>query len=665
MADFGHIAIVAAMVVAAYAAIAAPLGVRLRAPELLASAYNGVIGVCILMTVASVTLLTAFLTNDFSIRYVAEHSSREMPLSLVAAAFYGGQAGSLMYWGWTLSIFSAIVAYQQRKATDRELTAYVHMTLMVVMCFFGLILGFVASPFEKMPITPDNGQGLNPLLYDLGMLYHPPMLLAGYMSWTIPFAFAVAALATGRLDAAWIKTTRKYALVAWGILGIGNMLGAWWAYRVLGWGGYWGWDPVENSAIMPWLIGTAFIHSVMIQERRGMLKVWNMALVMVTFYLAIFGTFVVRSGVINSVHSFAQSSLGPFFLTFLTLVIASTLGLLFYRLPKLRSDNHLDSMVSREASFLLNNLLFLGLVFAIFWGTIFPLVSEAVQGTKITVGPPFFNQVAGPIMIVLLVLMGVGPLMPWRRGTAAHLVRLFWPPVAFGVLVAIAVGLLKGFDQPKQLAAFGASGFVAATIATEIAKGTLARSQATGENLALALANLISRNNRRYGGYIVHLGIVMVAVAVTASTGYQIEQAAKLKPGESVDVGEYRLTFNGLRERQEPGVRILEAQLAVEEGRDLLGMLITDKRFYRGFERQPSTSVGIRTTPIDDLYVVLAGWEADGSASLMVFVNPLVIWIWLGGIVAVAGGLIAMWPETRTRVVSVSAPAPGLAHGRA
>src|SRR3954469_8693999 len=458
MADFGHIAIVAAMVVAAYAALVAPLSVRLRAPELAVSAHRAVYGVAALMIVASCTLLTAFLSNDFSIRYVAEHSSREMPLSLVAAAFYGGQAGSLLYWGWTLSFFSAIVAHQQRRATDRHLMAYVHMTLMVVMAFFGLVLGFVASPFEKLAVVPANGQGLNPLLYDLGMLYHPPMLLAGYMSWTIPFAFAVAALATGRLDAAWIKTTRKYALVAWGILGIGNMLGAWWAYRVLGWGGYWGWDPVENSAIMPWLIGTAFIHSVMIQERRGMLKVWNMALVMVTFYLAIFGTFVVRSGVINSVHSFAQSSLGPFFLTFLTLVVATTLGLLFYRLPQLRSDNHLDSMLSREASFLMNNLLFLGLVFAIFWGTIFPLVSEAVQGTKITVGPPFFNQVAGPIMIGLLVLMGVGPLMPWRRGTGVHLVRLFWPPVAFGVLVGLGVGLLKGFDQPKALASFGACG---------------------------------------------------------------------------------------------------------------------------------------------------------------------------------------------------------------
>jgi cytochrome c-type biogenesis protein CcmF len=664
MADFGHIAIVAALVIAAYAAIAAPIGVRLRAPELRASAYNAVLGVAVLMSVASGALLLAFLTNDFSIRYVVEHSSREMPLSLVAAAFYGGQAGSLLYWGWSLSLFSAIGAIQQRR-TDPNLMAYVHMTLMAVMAYFGLILGFVASPFEKMAVVPANGLGLNPLLYDLGMLYHPPMLLAGYMSWTIPFAFAVAALATGRLDAAWIKTTRRYALVAWAILGIGNMLGGWWAYRVLGWGGYWGWDPVENSAIMPWLIGTAFIHSVMIQERRGMLKVWNMALVLVAFYLAIFGTFVVRSGVINSVHSFAQSAIGPYFLGFLTLVVASTLALLFLRLRRLRSENQLDSMLSREASFLVNNLLFLGLVFAIFWGTIFPLVSEAVQGTKITVGPPFFNQVAGPIMIVLIALMGVGPLMPWRKGRAESLVRLFAPPVLFGVLVAAGVGVLKGFDQPKALASFGACAFVAATIATELVKGTLARRQATGENVAFALGNLISRNNRRYGGYVVHLGVVMIAVAVTASTAYQVERAAQLRPGESMQVAEYRLTFNGLRERQEPGVRIVEAQLAVEANRDLVGTLITDKRFYRGFERQPSTSVGIRSTPADDLYVVLAGWEADGSASFMVFVNPLVIWIWLGGIVAVAGALVAMWPQPRPSLVSVGASARGLAVGRA
>ena len=396
-----------------------------------------------------------------------------------------------------------------------------------------------------------------------------------------------------------------------------------------------------------------------------MLKVWNMALVLVTFYLAIFGTFVVRSGVITSVHSFAQSSIGPYFLVFLTLVMASTLTLLFVRLPRLRSDNQLDSMLSREASFLLNNLLFFGLVFAIFWGTIFPLVSEAVQGTKITVGPPFFNQVAGPIMIALIALMGIGPLMPWRKGRAESLLRLFAAPVAFGAIVAIVIGVAIGFDQPKALISFGVSAFALSTIVIEMTRGTIARRQATGENYLAALGGLISRNNRRYGGYVVHLGIVMIAVAVTASSMYQSEQSAKLKPGESVSIAEYRLTFNGLWERQEPGLRIVEAHMAVEANRELLGTLISDKRFYRGFERQPSTSVGIRTSTVDDLYVVLIGWETDGSASFIVFVNPMVIWIWLGGIVAVAGTLVAMWPQQRAGVVPVGASARGLAVGRA
>src|SRR5215212_6718529 len=474
MADFGHIAIVAAMVVAAYAAIAAPLGVRLRAPELLASAYNAVLGVAILMSAASFALLLAFLSNDFSIRYVAEHSSREMPLSLVAAAFYGGQAGSLLYWGWTLSIFSAIVAYQQRRATDRHLMAYVHMTLMVVMAFFGLVLGFVASPFEKLAVVPANGQGLNPLLYDMGMLYHPPMLLAGYMSWTIPFAFAVVALATGRLDASWIRTTRKYALVAWGILGIGNMLGAWWAYRVLGWGGYWGWDPVENSAIMPWLIGTAFIHSIMIQERRGMLKVWNMALVMATFCLAVQGTFIVRSGIISSVHSFAQSSIGPYFFAFLAVVVIGAVTALLARLPLLRDTAQFEGLMSRESGFLLNNVLLVGIAFATYWGTIFPVLSEALRGVKATVGPPFYQQVNGPLLLALLLLMAIGPLLPWRKATTQQLRRTFVVPLAIAGVATLGLGLL-GLRDVAAIVALGAAIFASATVFSEYWRGIHAR----------------------------------------------------------------------------------------------------------------------------------------------------------------------------------------------
>jgi cytochrome c-type biogenesis protein CcmF len=664
MADFGHIAILAALLVAAYAAVAGPAGVAARMPELVRSARNGVLAVAGLLTVASGTLLAAFLTHDFSIRYVAEHSSRDMPISLVAAAFYSGQAGSLLYWAWALAVFSAIVVLQNRR-TNQALMPYVMATLMVVVAYFGTLLGFVASPFEKMPVPPAEGRGLNPLLYDTGMLYHPPMLLAGYMSWTVPFAFAIAALITGRLDADWIRSTRRYALIAWAILGVGNLLGAWWAYRVLGWGGYWGWDPVENSAIMPWLVGTAFIHSVMIQERRGMLKVWNMALVMVTFFLSIFGTFIVRSGIISSVHSFAQSAIGPYFLAFLSAVVIGSLALLFYRLPLLRSENQLDSVLSREASFLLNNLLFVGLVFAIFWGTIFPVVSEAVQGMKLTVGPPFFNQVAGPIMVSLLVLMGIGPLMPWRMASRKALAHTFVPPLLFGLACALVLAALIGPRYPLALAAFFACAFVLASVAQEFWRGTLARSRATGEGHVRALVSLVRRNNRRYGGYVAHLGVIVMAAAITGSSFYQLERQAQLRPGEAIDLGGYRLTFLGLRERQEPGVRIVQAQVALEADNRLIGSLTPDKRFHRGFERQPSTGVSIRTTPIEDLYVVLVGWEPDGSASFLFFVNPLVVWLWFGGALALFGALVALLPDPRPRLVTATRPAPGLAVSRA
>lgn len=395
-----------------------------------------------------------------------------------------------------------------------------------------------------------------------------------------------------------------------------------------------------------------------------MLKVWNMALVMVAFFLSIFGTFVVRSGVISSVHSFAQSAIGPYFLVFLTTVIVGALGLLWLRLPALRSDNQLDSLLSREASFLVNNLLFIGLVFAIFWGTIFPLVSEAVQGAKITVGPPFFNQVAGPIMVALLVLMGIGPLMPWRKASRENLGRSFAVPVGVAVVAGLLL-LVLAPNRPIAILALAACTFVAATIGLEFWRGAVARHQATGEAYPRAFGSLVRRNNRRYGGYVVHLGVILMAAAVTASSMYQLERTARLRPGEAIDVGAYRLTYNGLRERQEPGIRIVEAQLAVESDGRLLGALTPDKRFHRGFERQPSTQVAIRTTAAEDLYIVLAGWEADGSASFLVFVNPLVVWLWLGGIVALAGTFMAMWPAMRPRVVTVERPAPSLAVGRA
>src|SRR5919206_105963 len=441
MGPLGQITIVGACALAAYAVVSSLIGVRAGVRELVASGQNAAYGVTALITAASLTLLAALAMHDFSLRYVWDHSSRAMPMDLILAAFYSGQQGSLLYWAWTLSIFSAIVLWQQRRpGPHRVFMPYVVAVLMTVLAFMCLLLGFVATPFETLPRTPPDGVGLNPLLYDEGMRIHPPMLLAGLMSWTVPFAFAIAALATGRLGNEWVALSRRYGMVAWVILGLGNVLGAWWAYHVLGWGGYWGWDPVENVALMPWLVGTAFIHSIQMQERRGMLKAWNVMLIMITFFLSIFGTFVVRSGILASVHAFALSAIGPYFLTFLGLAILGSLALYFWRLPQLRSDGQLDGLLSRESSFLINNLLFLGITFAIFWGTIYPLVAEAIADQKVSVGPPYFKQVAGPLLGAMLLLMGIGPLMPWRRASRDHLRDTFLVPV-----IATVVGLLVLF----------------------------------------------------------------------------------------------------------------------------------------------------------------------------------------------------------------------------
>ena len=654
MAALGQICIVGAFALALYSIVSSLVGVRVRSRELIASGQNAAWAVTALITAASLTLLVAFAVHDFSLRYVWDHSSRAMSMDLILAAFYSGQQGSLLYWAWTLSIFSAIVLWQQRKPGPHSvLMPYVVVVLMVIEGFMTLLVGFVTTPFEALPRIPADGVGLNPLLYDEGMRIHPPMLLAGLMSWSVPFAFSIAALATGKLGNEWVALSRRYAMVAWVILGLGNVLGAWWAYHVLGWGGYWGWDPVENVALMPWLVGTAFIHSIQMQERRGMLKAWNVALIMVTFFLSIFGTFVVRSGILASVHAFALSAIGPYFLTFLTLAIVGSLALFFWRLPHLRSDNQLDSLLSREASFLINNLLFLGVTFAIFWGTIYPLVAEALADQKVSVGPPYFKQVAGPLLGGVILLMGIGPLMPWRRASRDHLVHNFLLPVA-STVIGLAILAVVGVRDPFAILGFGLCLFVLGTIVQEFARGMLARHQATGENYVLALASLIRRNNRRYGGYVVHLAMLLIGVGAVGSQVYQQQTQATLAPGESVSLGRYTITAQGIQTSQPPGVRVIDGVLSVN-GQDLR----PEKQYFDNFPQQPSTKVGLRSTPFEDLYVVLAGWDGDGPTarvSLAVFVNPLVSWIWTGGVLLLLGTIINMWPATAPSRQRVTAP---------
>jgi cytochrome c-type biogenesis protein CcmF len=656
VASLGQICIVGAFALAIYAIVASLLGARLKHHELIASAQNAAWATTALVTTAALTLLTAFAMHDFSLRYVWEHSNRAMPLDLVLAAFYSGQQGSLLYWATTLSVFSAIVLWQQRTpGPQRILMPYVTSVLMLTVGFMTLLLGFVASPFDALPRPPADGVGLNPLLYDEGMRIHPPMLLAGLMSWTVPFAFAIAALATGKLGNEWVQLSRRYAMVAWLILGLGNLLGAWWAYHVLGWGGYWGWDPVENVALMPWLVGTAFIHSIQMQERRGMLKAWNVGLVMVAFFLSIFGTFVVRSGILASVHAFALSAIGPYFLAFLTLVIVGSLGLLFWRLPGLRSDNQLDALLSREASFLINNLLFLGITFAIFWGTIYPLVAEALADQKVSVGPPFFKQVVGPLLGALLLLMGIGPLMPWRRASREHLLRNFIVP-ASSTLIGLATLFLLGVRDRFALFGFGLCLFVLGTIVQEFFRGALARHAATGEHYLAALGNLVRRNNRRYGGYVVHLGILLIGAGAVGSQVYQQEAQASLAPGESMRIGGYTIVAHGIQTSTPTGVRVVDGVLTVNGDE-----LRPQKQFFENFQNQPSTRVGLRSTPVEDLYVVLSGWdgeEANARVSVAVFVNPLVSWIWTGGLFLLFGSLISLWPVVQpvTRTVLARAP---------
>jgi cytochrome c-type biogenesis protein CcmF len=624
---------------------------------MIASGQNAAWAVTALITTASLTLLTAFAIHDFSLRFVWEHSSRAMPLDLVLAAFYSGQQGSLLYWAWTLSVFSAIVLWQQRRpGQHRVLMPYVVAVLMTVEAFMTLLLGFVASPFESLPRTPFDGAGLNPLLYDEGMRIHPPMLLAGLMSWSVPFAFAVAALATNRVGHEWVALSRRYAMIAWVILGLGNVLGAWWAYHVLGWGGYWGWDPVENVALMPWLVGTAFIHSIQMQERRGMLKAWNVMLLMITFFLSIFGTFVVRSGILASVHSFSLSAIGPYFLTFLALAVSTSLVLFFWRLPGLRADNHLDALLSREASFLLNNLIFLGITFAIFWGTIYPLVAEAVADAKVSVGPPYFKQVAGPLLGSMLLLMGVGPLMPWRRASREHLQHNFLIPIG-GVVLGLGVLVLLGVRDPLALLGFGLCLFVLGTIVQEFWRGARARHQATGEGYVAALGNLVRRNNRRYGGYIVHLAIVLIGAGVVGSQVYQQQTQTTLAPGQSVTLASYTIVANGIQRTNPPGVQIVEGMLTVN-GQDLRPA----KQTFDNFPSQPSTRVGLRSSPLEDVYVVLGGWDGDGPTarvSLAIFVNPLVSWIWSGGLLLLLGTIVTMWPAPVAMARRAAAPSRG------
>ncbi len=588
----------------------------------------------------------ALLRNDFSFTYVARTTSEALPTAYTISAFWGGQEGSLLLWLLVLTGFGA-AAVRLNRGWARDLIVWVVPVFAAVAVFFSFLVVAVASPFATQA-APADGAGMTPSLQNPYMLAHPPLLYLGYVGLTVPFAFALGALLSGRTDERWLVATRRWTLFAWTALGVGQLLGAHWAYVEVGWGGYYAWDPVENAALMPWLAATAFLHSVMIQEKRGMLRVWNVLLVILAFSLSLFGTFLTRSGVVNSIHSFTQSSIGPWFLAFIALVVGVSVALVLWRLPLLRSPTRLESPISREAAFLYNNLLLLALCLTILWGVVYPLLSEAVRGEAVVLGREYYDFFLRMFGLPLLLLMGIGPLVAWRRASLKSLLTTFRWPTAVALVTGAALLLLGAGSSVPGLVAYTFSAFVGATIVLEFARGTRARKALGATSWPGAFSSLISRNRRRYGGYVVHASIVLLAIGIAGSSAFDSVAEARLERGESMEIAGYRLVYRTLDERIAANATEIRATLGVERGGDDLGTLQAGKNAYT-IEEQVSNEVGIRSDPLtgEDLFVIAEQIDPDGSVYFRVFVKPLVNLIWVAGLVFLLGSLITLWPDAR------------------
>ena len=646
MSELGRSALLVALGLSVYALVAGAVAAHRRRRRLAVSAQNALVAAFAATAVASAVLLAALLRHDFSLSYVWAHTSRDLPTAYVLSAFWGGQEGSLLLWLLVLTGYSSAVVLVTRRSA-RDLLPWVVPILGGTAAFFALLLVAVASPFVTQAAPPE-GNGMVPSLQNPYMLAHPPMLYLGYVGLAIPWAFAMGALLSRRSDERWIVATRRWTLSAWAFLGVGQLLGAHWAYEEVGWGGFYAWDPVENAALMPWIAATAFLHSVMIQEKRGMLKVWNMLLVTLAFWLSLFGTFLTRSGVVESIHSFTQSSIGAWFLGFIVVVTAFSLALIFMRLPLLRTRTRLESLVSREATFLYNNLLLVALCLTILWGVVFPLLSEAVQGERVTVSRPYFDFFLRAFGLPLLLLMGIGPLVAWRRASLRALGRAFVWPLAVAVVAGVVLLAAGAGSSLPGLIAYTFAAFVAASIAMEFVRGTRARRDLSGGSWPRAFASLVARNRRRYGGYVVHAAVVLLAIGIVGSSAYDTVRDASLARGESMSIAGYDLTYRGVQERRAQNAREIRAVLDVRRGGDALGELRAGENRYP-VEEQTSSEVGIRTDWLraENLFVIAEQIDGDGTLHLRVFVQPLINLIWLAGLVFVAGSLIALWPDAR------------------
>ena len=654
MVEVGQMALLIALLISGYAVVALFLGARMRIPELAASGRYGLYAVLVLLVVSSLALVQAFVTRDFSVRYVAENSNLAMPRAYTWVAMYAGNAGSLLFLALVFSALAVLAALSMRRRLPQTAPYAIGIMALVITFFLGIIVS-MANPLERLPITPADGQGINPLLVHFGMFIHPPMQMVGLVSVAVPFSIAMGALlaARGGRDE-WVDLGRQWALVSWVILTIGLLLGSWWAYTILGWGGYWAWDPVENSALMPWLALTAFVHSIMVQKRRGMFRMWNMVLIIVAFTLAQMGMFINRGGPVPSVHSFAQSTMGWLFLLFMASTLVGSLAAFFWRMGTLKSREKLESMLSRESAFLAQNVLFLAVAFATLWGTIFPIFSEAAQGATVTVGRPFFDRINGPLLLALVFLMGVGPLLPWRRATGRNLVRALRYPLA----VALATGVVlvaAGMRQPVAVLAFSTCALAVTGIVHEWIRGTRSR-HGKGEAYPVAFARLLSGNRPRYGGYVVHLAIMMLAAGAIASSFFSVQRDFVMKPGETASLGGYtfryldvsRTTFDDRDEEV--------ARFEVYAGDSYLGVMRPFRADYRNF-RVSATRGAIRSTPIEDFYIVPSEFNDDGRAVFRVLINPMVWWMWASGPLLFLGFALAVWPQRQPSPATLRLPA--------
>src|SRR6266851_1127546 len=668
MGSLGTFLLLSAFVVCSYALVASVVGARRRSRRLIESGIGAFYLIAALMTVASAVIVNAFLTDDFSIKYVAHNSDSVQPLFYKITSYWGGLDGSIMFWVFLLSIFGSIAVYVNRER-HRELIPYVVAVIATVQMFFLFLMVAHKNPFTTfLTPPPPDGEGLNPLLQNYWMVIHPPSLYTGFVAMTIPYAFGMAALITGHLDDSWLRAVRRWTMLSWLFLSFGLVLGMIWAYEVLGWGGYWEWDPVENAALLPWFTATAFLHSVMVQERRSMMRVWNVTLVITTFFLTIFGTFMTRSGVVQSVHAFGQDTqLAWLFTGFMVVIVAFSFGLVIYRLPLLRARNDLDSWFSREAAFLVNNWILLFCAFFVLFVTMFPTLSEAITGQRITIGTPFFNLWMPPTGLILLFLTGIGPLLAWRKATFRNLRdQILWPAlsalaigVAFvGVSLTSAVVLA---DVWISGLCFALCAFVTGTVVQEFWRGTNVRRRATGTDFLAALIGLVSRNKRRYGGYIVHVGIVLIFLGF-AGKAFEVKETVRLTPGQQTTLGRYTVRHDALKITDDGQKQMVTAHLALFKDGKEIDRKYPAKLFFRRHESQPTTDVAIRRTLSEDFYIVLGGYEPDvQAATLELHVNPLVDWVWLGFGVLAFGTGIALLPETAISFALAKLPASSAA----